>query len=68
MVMRWYASTLGRFEVFEALTMKEDIWMLDTWLWEALLPSYITNDLLLVPKRPLKGLRPYKLGFYLCKK
>jgi hypothetical protein len=30
MVMRWYALALGRFDVFEALTMKEDIWMLDT--------------------------------------
>jgi hypothetical protein len=47
--------------------MKEDIWMLDTWLSEALLPSYITKDFLLVPKRPLKGRRPCKLGFYLCK-
>jgi hypothetical protein len=55
MVVRWYALELGRFEVFEPLTMKEDIWMLDTWLWEALLPSYITNDTLLVPQRPLKG-------------
>jgi hypothetical protein len=55
MVVRWYALTLGRFEVLEALTMKEGIYMLDTWLWKAVLPSYITNDLLLVPKLPLKG-------------
>ena len=55
MVVRGYALELGSFEVFESLTMKEDIWILDMWLWEALLPSYITNDLLLLPKRPLKG-------------
>jgi hypothetical protein len=54
MVVRWYALALGIFEVFEAWTMKEDIYILDMWLWEALLPSYITNDLLLVPKSPLK--------------
>jgi hypothetical protein len=47
--------------------MKEDIWILDTWLWEALLPSCITNDLLLVPKHLVKGWSPCKLGFYLCK-
>jgi hypothetical protein len=58
---------LGSFEVFEPLTMKEDIWILDTWLWQALIPSCITNDLLLVPKRPIKGWHPCKLGFYFCK-
>jgi hypothetical protein len=55
MVVRWYALELGRFEVFEALTMKEDIWMLETWLWEVLLPSYIISNLLQLPKCPLKG-------------
>jgi hypothetical protein len=35
--------------------MKEVVGMLDMWLWEAFILPSITNDLLLVPKRPLKG-------------
>jgi hypothetical protein len=47
--------------------MKEVVGMLDMWLWEAFLHSYITNNLLLVPKRPLKGDVHMTRAFSLCK-
>jgi hypothetical protein len=39
---------------FEGI-MKEMVIFLDIWLWEAPPLSSITNELLFVPKRPLKG-------------
>jgi hypothetical protein len=54
----------GRFEGI----MKEMVLLLDIWLSEAPPLSSINNDLLFVPRRPLKGRRPYELGFFLCAK
>jgi hypothetical protein len=55
LVVRLICIGTRSFEEVEALTMKEVTWMLDMWLSEAFQHSSIHNDLLLVPKCPLKG-------------
>jgi hypothetical protein len=56
------------FEEKKGLHHDESAYMLYMWPLEAYPCFSNTNDFLKVVKRPLKGCRPPKLGFYLCKK